>query len=78
MENWLMLTLVGKDRPGIVAKISQSLFDMQGNLGEASMTRLGGNFTIMLMVCIPESKTVVQKNLQQICDELDLFWGCTR
>ena len=29
-----MLTLVGKDRPGIVAKISQFLFDMQGTLGE--------------------------------------------
>ena len=74
MKNWLMLTLVGKDQPGIVAKISQALFDMQGNLGEASMTRLGGNFTIMLMVCIPEDKTVVQQKLQQICDELDLFF----
>ncbi len=74
MENWLMLTLVGKDRPGIVAKISHALFDMQGNLGEASMTRLGGNFTIMLMVCIPESQTAVQNKLQQICDELGLFF----
>ena len=42
MENWLMLTFVGKDRPGIVAKVSQVLFDMQGNLGEASISRLGG------------------------------------
>ena len=74
MENWLMLTFVGKDRPGIVAKVSQVLFDMQGNLGEASMTRLGGNFTIMLMACIPESKTVVKKKLQQICGELGLFF----
>ena len=52
MENWLMLTLVGKDLPEIVAKISQALFDLSGNLGETSMTRLGGNFTIMLMVCV--------------------------
>jgi glycine cleavage system transcriptional repressor len=42
MENWLMLTFVGKDRPGIVSKVSQVLFDMQGNLGEASISRLGG------------------------------------
>ena len=35
MENWLILTFVGKDRPGIVAKISHALLDMQGNLGEA-------------------------------------------
>jgi glycine cleavage system transcriptional repressor len=26
------------------------------------------------MVCIRESKTVVQKKLQHICDELDLFF----
>ncbi len=74
MENWLMLTLVGKDRPGIVARISQALFDMNGNLGETSMTRLGGNFTIMLMVCIPETKSVLQDKLQPVCDELELFF----
>ena len=39
------------------------------------MSSLGGNFTIMLMVCIPESYTVVQKKLQQICDELDYFFS---
>ena len=42
MENWYMLTLVGKDRPGIVAEVSQVLFEAGGNLGEASMARLGG------------------------------------
>jgi glycine cleavage system transcriptional repressor len=74
MENWLMLTLVGKDRAGIVAKVSQALFDLKGNLGETSMTRLGGNFTIMLMVCVPEKKSVVQEKLQAVCDELQLFF----
>jgi predicted amino acid-binding ACT domain protein len=44
-----MLAFVGKDRLGIVAKISHALFDMQGNLGETSMTRLGNIFTIMLL-----------------------------
>ena len=29
MKNWLMLTLVGKDQPGIVAEVSRVLFDMQ-------------------------------------------------
>ena len=74
MENWLMLTLVGKDRPGIVAEITHALFDLQGNLGEASMTRLGGNFTIMLMVYVPEKKTVVEEKLRPVCDKLKLFF----
>jgi glycine cleavage system transcriptional repressor len=50
MTNWNMLTLVGEDRPGIVAGITDALFRRQWNLGEASMIRLGGNFTIMMMV----------------------------
>tara|TARA_B110000438_G_scaffold249207_1_gene252361 strand:+ start:327 stop:866 length:540 start_codon:yes stop_codon:yes gene_type:complete len=74
VKHWLMLTLVGKDQPGIVAEVSRVLFDMQGNLGEASMTRLGGNFTIMLMACIPEEKTVVDEKLRPVCDRLELFF----
>ena len=50
MKHWYMLTLVGKDRSGIVAHLSAALFDGGCNLGEASMMRLGGNFTIMMMV----------------------------
>jgi glycine cleavage system transcriptional repressor len=50
MNSWHMLTVVGRDRPGIVAALTDALYRGGANLGEASMTRLGGNFTIMLMV----------------------------
>ena len=50
MKRWHMLTVVGRDRPGIVAVLTDTLYRGGANLGEASMTRLGGNFTIMLMV----------------------------
>lgn len=50
MNHWYMLTLVGKDRPGIVAHVTAALYDGGCNLGEASMMRLGGNFSMMLMV----------------------------
>lgn len=50
MSNWYMLTVVGQDRPGIVARVTSALYQGGCNLGEASMLRLGGNFTIMLMV----------------------------
>ncbi len=74
MKKWFMLTLVGKDRPGIVAEVTQVLFEMKGNLGETSMARLGGNFTIMLMVCIPEEKNVIQEKLKSVCDKLELLF----
>lgn len=50
MSQWYMLTVVGNDRPGIVAAVTQALFEHDCHLGEASMMRLGGNFSIMLMV----------------------------
>jgi glycine cleavage system transcriptional repressor len=48
--DWQMLTLVGEDQSGIVAQVTEALFQGGCTLGETSMIRLGGNFTIMLMV----------------------------
>jgi len=66
---WLMLTVIGKDRPGIVARITEQLFHGGCNLGEASMARLGGDFTIMLMVQAA-SESAVQGMLQPLADGL--------
>lgn len=67
-----MLTLIGKDQPGIVAKVSSALFNGGCNLGEASMTRLGGNFTIMLMVQYEGTTEALEKIVAPVCDSLDL------
>ncbi len=69
MNNWKMLTLVGKDRPGIVAKVTDALYQNGWNLGEASMLRLGGNFTIMLMI---SGAGEVEPILQPVADDLGL------
>lgn len=49
-DKWLILTLVGEDRPGIVANVTRVLFAVGAELGEASMMRLGNQFAIMMMV----------------------------
>jgi glycine cleavage system transcriptional repressor len=72
MKNWFMLTLVGKDRAGIVAQVSAALYQENCNLGEASMTRLGGNFTIMLMVQFGGSAETLDLILQPVCSSLKL------
>ena len=48
--NWYLLSLVGEDKPGIVAKVSAELCKNGCNLGDSSMARLGNNFVIMLAV----------------------------
>ncbi len=64
-----MLTLVGEDRPGIVAAVTNSLYQNGWNLGETSMIRLGGNFTIMMMVT---GEGDVQAALQPVANRLKL------
>ena len=71
-----MLALVGKDRPGIVAEVTHVLYEMKGNLGETSMVRLGGNFTIMLMVCIPEKKELIYEKLRIQFKKINRYWYC--
>jgi len=72
MNNWYMLTLTGEDRPGIVAKVTRALFEQGMNLGEASMLRLGGNFTIMMMVSGPLDGQALARALGPVADELGL------
>lgn len=50
MADWYMVTVVGRDKSGIVAGLTQALYGGGWLLGETSMARLGGNFTIMMMV----------------------------
>lgn len=72
MNEWYMLTLVGRDRPGIVAAVARVLYEAGMNLGEASMMRLGGNFTIMLMVSGDSSERAVQEVVEPVARDLGL------
>lgn len=72
MSGWFMVTLVGQDRPGIVSRVTSALFEGGANLGEASMMRLGGNFTIMLMVQFDGTVKQLQSLLETEADSLDL------
>jgi len=50
----LILTISGKDRPGIIAKVSGLLFRKGCNLEDISMTLLEGQFAMMMTVCVPD------------------------
>lgn len=53
MSNLVAVTVVGIDRPGIVAAISKVLYDRGCNLEDVSSTILRGHFSMMLLVHIP-------------------------
>lgn len=65
---WHMLTLIGEDKPGIVAAVTRALFEFGLNLGETSMLRLGGNFTVMMMVSGEHSEADLRDRLKPVIE----------
>jgi glycine cleavage system transcriptional repressor len=50
MSKKFLLTAFSKDRPGIVADLSQVIYENGYNLEESSMTYLAGEFAILLLL----------------------------
>ena len=50
-----LLTAAGPDRPGIVAGVSKILFGLGCNLEDSSMTRLQGEFAMLVIFSSPTS-----------------------
>ena len=49
----ILITVSGKDNPGIIAKVSGLLFARGCNLEDISMTLLEGQFAMMMTACLP-------------------------
>ena len=50
----ICLTVVGRERPGIVAGITGVLLDTDCNIRDSTMTLLQGEFAMMIIVELPE------------------------
>jgi glycine cleavage system transcriptional repressor len=53
MTNRWIVTALGQDRPGIVAGVTKVLYGLRCNLEDSAMTRLAGEFAIMLIFSAP-------------------------
>ncbi|ANK60985.1 ACT domain-containing protein [Loigolactobacillus backii] len=49
-----VLTVIGKDRVGIIAGVSQKLAALQVNIVDVTQTIMQENFTMMMMCDLPE------------------------
>ncbi len=49
----LLLTVVGRDRPGIIEEITRCVVRHSGNVEESRSTRLSGQFAAFLLVSVP-------------------------
>jgi len=49
-ENYLVITALGRDHPGIVNQLSAAVLEHGGSIVDSRMTVLGGEFAVLLMV----------------------------
>ena len=70
----VVITAVGRDKPGIIAALARAVLDLGGNLDDATMTRLHGAFATMVVARLPMGKTEADARaaLQPVAEEMGL------
>ena len=69
MKKYMILFLVGKDRPGIVDDVSTLLFRVGANIEDSRMAVMGGCFSIMtLFSCTNEQLKDIRADLKSLED----------
>lgn len=68
------VTIIGKDRPGIVAGVAEVLFRLGCNIEDSSSTMLGGEFAMILIVSHgkPFSKTRLLEDFKAFGETMQL------
>lgn len=52
----IIVTVIGKDKPGIISKVSTALAENNVNIEDISQTIVQGNFTMIMLCDISNSK----------------------
>ena len=64
-----IVTVIGKDKSGIIAKVSTALADQNVNIEDISQTIVQGNFTMIMLCDLSGSKV----DILTLKDQLDLL-----
>ena len=68
----LAVTVIGRDRPGIVAGVTRVLAGLGANIEDSSMTRLRGTFAMTLIVDVQAEGAEVEDALAEVAASLGL------
>lgn len=79
MDSNLVITALGKDKPGIVDKLSMAVMDCGCNIEDSRMMVLGGEFAVMLMVTGKWNQLAkLEESLPPLREKLDLTISAAR
>lgn len=68
-----IVSVIGRDRTGIIAKVAYKLYEMNINIEDISQTVMqNAYFTMIMMISLGDDKTVSEVNdaLQSVAQEL--------
>ena len=69
MQTHLVMTVIGKDRTGLVETLARLVAEHDGNWLESRMCRLGGEFAGLLRVQVPANRrTALEQALAKVTD----------
>lgn len=69
----LAVAALGPDQPGVVAALTEVLLAGEGNLEDASMHQLSGQFAMTLVVNVPGDAATVSATLEPVATRLQLL-----
>ena len=72
-NNQMVISALGRDRPGLVDQLSGAIFDLDCNIVDSRMTVLGGEFAILLLVEGPWNQLArLESHVPELEKNLDL------
>ncbi len=75
MRSFFVISAIGRDRPGIVADVSELIFECGCNLEDSSMTLLGDHFALLIL--LSGQGEALPERLQKGCKRLEWDKGLT-
>ena len=55
-KEYFVITIIGPDRRGLVASITEKIVSQNANIEESHMTRLGGEFAVLMLLSLSNGK----------------------
>ncbi len=74
MVNWVLISVFGQDRPGIVASVSRVLYQNSCNIDDLSQTAIKGQFAMILIATSPQGNSLgsLEGDFVELARDLDL------
>ncbi len=63
-----IVTVIGKDKPGIIAKVSTALAENEVNIEDISQTLMQDNFTMLMLCDLSASKLPLEKLQKELVE----------